>query len=114
MTFVRERARPGELVYRTWPASLGYAQWAGLPLPWVDWSAGAFGVPLERISSRERVLRQKPSDLALYVEQGFGWLVLDERSAGDAVMRANADRWIADGRARVAQSFEHLRVVELR
>jgi hypothetical protein len=112
MAFVRARVQPGELVYRRQPVSLAYAQWGGLPQPWVDWTAGAFGVSAQMIAERQQLLGVRPPAPTAWAAQGFGWFVLDDTPA-DAALRRLTDAWIAAGRATLAGTFGALRVVEL-
>jgi hypothetical protein len=111
MTFVRQRVRAGELVYRNVPASTGYAEWGGLPQPFVHWRAIAFGISPDRISARRAVLQRPPADIEPYLREGFAWLVLDP---SDTTLRKNADAWITAGRAKLEATFGRLQVIALR
>ncbi len=110
---LRRVAQPGEMVYRSFPATRGYAQSGGLPQPHVDWTTRAFGFPAARVDAREELLRAVPGEAARWRAQGFRWFVLDDGAPGDAALRGRAEAWVAAGEARVAATFGTLRVVEL-
>jgi hypothetical protein len=110
MTFVRRRARAGELVYHDAHGAVGWAQWGGVPQPFRSWTDGVFGLPGERLFAREQVLAHLPADAGAYRAQGFAWFVID--GDGGAIGRV-IDAWIRDGAAREAARFGALRVVEL-
>lgn len=110
VTFVRQRVRAGEIVFRNQRASLGYAQWGGLPQPWLNWTDWSFGLAPARLQARERLLRDPRDDANVYRAQGFHWFVL---APEDARLRGIADAWIGQGAARLAATFGALRVVEL-
>jgi len=43
IAWIRTRIRPGEIVYRNAASTYSFAQWGGLPQPWIQWTARAFG-----------------------------------------------------------------------
>jgi hypothetical protein len=110
-TFLRRTVRAGEMIYRTNGA--GYAQWAGLPQPWLDWTKKQWGIPQARLQERERILRVKPANLDEWRAQAFRWFVLDENAPGDRSLVDASNRWIAAGSAKIAAHFGSLRVVEI-
>ncbi len=112
ITWVRSHIRRGELVYRNGAHSEAYAQWGGLPQPWIQWTVKAFGFPEERILERERLLHSKPASVERYRREGFRFMVLDD-SEKDEALRAAAESWIDAGRAKHAATFEGLLVVDL-
>jgi hypothetical protein len=109
-SFIRKEVRAGELVFRRKDHANGYAQWAGLPVPWSDWGVGTFGFPLDRIRARENFLKALPREASAYRAQGIDWLVLDPL---DGHVNSDADRWIAEGDATELATFGALRVVKL-
>ncbi|MFO0617592.1 MAG: hypothetical protein U0414_33670 [Polyangiaceae bacterium] len=113
VSLLRARARAGDVVYRARPASLGYAQWGGLPQLNIDWGTVAFGFPKERIEARRALATRPPSDPAAWRAEGVRWFVLDD-SPEDAPLRAHCDAWIASGIAEETAQVGHLHVVELR
>jgi hypothetical protein len=112
ITWARERIRRGELVYRNNDHSEAYAQWGGLPQPWIQWTVKAFGFPESRILDRERLLRGHPAGVDRYRREGFRFLVLDE-SDEDKELRDAAEEWITAGKATRAAEFDGLLVVDL-
>jgi hypothetical protein len=98
-SWLRTRVAPSDVVYRSIPASYGYAPWAGLPEAWVEPQTRAFGFSPSRIAARLALLRQPPADPDRWLAQGVRWLVLDarDRRVGDI-----AAGWVTAGRARVA------------
>lgn len=110
-TFLRAHMKPGEVVYRSKPASLHYAIWAGLPQVWTEKHARSFGFAPGRIQRRERLFQRLPSAPKYYLAESVRWFVLD--TSGDTVLSEHADVWIAEGRAREALKSGRLRVVEL-
>jgi hypothetical protein len=112
VTFVRRRARAGEMVYRGTRLSHGYAQWGGLPQPWINWTARAFGFDGARLDARERLLLRQPPDVEIYRRDGFRWFVLDD-GPEDRTLRGHTDAWIAQGKARLAATFGPIRVIEM-
>jgi hypothetical protein len=112
IVWLRKRIRAGEIVYRNAAHTYEYAQWGGLPQPWIQWTARAFGFPPERIAAREKLVRGKPADVAVYVREGFRFFVLDG-SREDRPLRKSAKQWIAAGKARSAVELGDVWVVEL-
>lgn len=112
ISFLRARARAGELVYRTERAA-GYAQWGGLPVPWTNWTTRAWGFPAAKIAARRRFLEQRPTDLAAYRREGVRWLVLDEDRGDDRRLIEAGRGWIARGEAALAARFGSLWIVEI-
>ncbi len=110
VTFVRQQARPGEMVFRNASAMHGYAQWGGLPQPWLSWTAQAFGLPPARLAARNALLQHLPAEPGPYRAQGFRWFVLD---ATDTALNRAADAWITHGDAHLARTLGTLRVIEL-
>jgi hypothetical protein len=110
--WIRRRARPGDVVYRAEPASLGYAQWGGLPQPWTTPNARTFGFTTAQLDARAKLLAQKPADLESYRRQSFRWFVLDG-SRPDRQLDAHAAAWIAQRLATVRVEFGPLRVIEI-
>jgi len=106
-SFLRTRIRPGELVFRDERFAPGYARWAGLPIPWVDWGVSAFGFPQERIDTRIHLLQSLPEDASVYHEQGITWFVL---GPNDKRLRGHVDQWVKDGEATEVATFGALRV----
>ncbi len=113
IAWMREQLRPGELVYRAEPAGWAYAQWGGMPVPWIQWTVRAFGFSDERIAAREDLLRRRPDDPVAWRREGIRFLVLEDTSSADLEILDHADRWIGEGRARRALQIENLVVVEL-
>jgi hypothetical protein len=110
-TFLRTRARAGEQIYRT--GGTGYAQWAGLPQPWLNWTTKAWGFPQEKVSARDVLLRTKPAEVRAYRAQGFRWMVVDEALKDDKGLLDATTAWIGRGEARLATKIGTLRVVEI-
>lgn len=113
ITWMREEIRPGELVYRAEPAGWAYAQWGGMPVPWVQWTVRAFGFPETRVAAREELLRMQPGDMESWRREGFRFLVLDEASPLDSVLLEDAKGWMEEGRARWVMGAPGLSVVEI-
>jgi len=111
VTFLRRTARAGEMIYRT--GGTGYAQWAGLPQPWLDWTRRAWGIPQDRLAQREHVLRVKPANLDEWRAQRFRWFVLDESAKDDRSLIEASDGWIKGGKAKLVTRFGSLRIVEI-
>lgn len=109
--FLRARVREGGLIYRA--GRLGYAQWAGLPLPFLDWTTKQWGIPRAKVAARESLLKAKPADLGKWRAQGFRWFVLDEASREDKSLLDAASAWSARGEAKTAAKFGTLRVVQV-
>ena len=112
IAWLRGRIRAGEGVYRAEVHGLGYAQWGGLPQPWIQWTVKAFGFTDDRIARREHLLRAPPEEPGAYLREGFRYLVLDG-SPQDRPLRAAAEAWIARGEARRAKETGPLLVVDL-
>lgn len=113
IAWMRERLRPGELVYRAEPAGWAYAQWGGMPVPWIQWTVKAFGFPDARIEAREDLLRRRPADVSAWRREGIRFLVLDPASSADAELLEAATAWIRDGSARRAMELPDLVVIDL-
>ena len=109
-SFLRTKIRAGEIVYRRESSAVGYARWAGLPIPWSDWAVPAFGFPQERIDARADLMRRLPETTEEYLAEGIEWFVLDGL---DRRLNAHADHWIAAGSAARVATFGSLRVVKL-
>jgi hypothetical protein len=110
MQFLRTRIRPGDVVYRRKQFSDAYAQWGGLPQPWVDGYATVFGFDARHIRPRQALLRDLPDDPDAYLQQGMRWLVLDST---DSRLTQHTLGWISAGRAREVYRADGLRVVEI-
>jgi hypothetical protein len=110
-TFIRRRVRPGEMVYRRSGSASGYAAWAGLPIPFIDWGTGTFGFPEHRLRSRQRLLVEMPREPERWLAEGVAWFVLDD---ADVVLSEAARDWVGSGRASVLAEFGPLRVLKLR
>jgi hypothetical protein len=110
MTFVRGRARAGELVYHARRGADGWAQWGGVPQPQRSWTDRAFGLPGPRLTARDMMLERMPAEAGAYRAHGFVWFVLD---GGEAPLARASEGWIREGTAREAARFGALRVVEL-
>jgi hypothetical protein len=111
ISFLHDHAGPGEVVFRT--RGDGYAQWGGLPVATVDWTTKRWGLPLAKVLAREALLKDHPSDVAVWRGQGFRWLVLDEASKDDKGLVATTDAWIARGEAKLAAKEGSLRIVDI-
>ena len=76
--WLRRNVRAGEIVYRKSPASLGYAQWGGLPQLIRDADAYHFGVPRSLIKERMEFVRTPvhDRDREALLRQRVRWLVL--------------------------------------
>jgi hypothetical protein len=111
--WLRARVRPGELVYRNAARTYAFAQWGGLPQPWIQWTAAAFGFPPDRIAARQRLLQDAPAAPETYAAEGFRFFVLDLAATEDERLRAAAARWIAERRARRVATFDELWVIEI-
>ncbi len=61
-SFIRARVKPGEVVYRQKRRAAGYAQFAGLPVPWSDWGTKTFGFPQALYDARESLMKDQPPD----------------------------------------------------
>ena len=109
-SFLRTRVKVGELVFRRQFASVGYAQWAGLPSPWLDWAVYAFGFPYDRTGPREALLKSLPASADAYRKQRIVWFVLEP---DDKSLMDDANQWVASGLARDVVRFGTLRVVKL-
>jgi hypothetical protein len=109
-SFIRGKVRAGEIVFRREGRALGYAQWAGLPIPWSDWGVSAFGFSPEQIGARQALLKRLPADTDEYLAEGIDWFVLE---SVDWQINGHADRWIAGGKATQLATFGGLRVVKL-
>ena len=112
VTFVRDRLRAGEMVYRGPRLTHGYAQWGGLPQPAITWSVRSFGFDPARLDARERLLVTQPADIESYRKDGFRWFVLDD-SPEDRKLAGIASAWITQGKARLAATFGPIRVIEV-
>ena len=118
-SWLRTRVAPADVVYRSIPASYGYAPWAGLPQPWVESQTRAFGFSASRIAARQNLVRGLPPDPDRWLAQGVRWLVLDGRDARDRRLGELAAGWVSAGRARVAHEIPAppplgaLRIVEI-
>ena len=112
ITRLREQIRPGEAVYRNTAATHAYAQWGGLPQPWIHWTAKAFGFPPDRIAARERLFQTAPAPPETYLREGFRYFVLD-RSREDRPLRDAAEQWLTQGKARRLQGTDQLLVIDL-
>jgi hypothetical protein len=109
-SFIRSRVKAGEMVFRREGPAAGYAQWAGLPVPWSDWATRGFGFPQERFDARSRLCKALPAAPGPYLAEGIDWFVLEP---ADATLGARADAWIAGGQAAQLATFGRLRVVKL-
>ncbi len=109
--YLRKNIQPGELVFRREDKAPAYAQWAGLPVPWLDWAVGMFGFPQERLWQRQRLLRRPSYTPEAYWDEGIRWFVIDEH---DGPVAMNANRWIAESRAIEAARYGNVRVVRLK
>jgi hypothetical protein len=109
-SFLRARIGPGEMVYRKRGPAAGYAQWAGLPVPWSDWATAAFGFSPERLRARAAFLRELPREPLPYLEEGLDWFVLD---AEDTRLGEIADQWVKGGAAKNVATLGALRIVRL-
>ncbi|MFO0590629.1 MAG: hypothetical protein U0441_24010 [Polyangiaceae bacterium] len=113
IVWLRERLRPGDLMYRNSAHCDSYAQWGGLPQGQIGWATKAFGFPEKRINERDRLLRQlTPQPPERYRKEGFRYLVLDDTETDEA-LRTAAEIWIAEGKATRANDIEGLLIVEL-
>jgi hypothetical protein len=111
LTFVRARARAGELVFHATRGSTGWAQWGGVPQPQRAWTDLVFGLPGVRLTARDQMLERAPYEVSAeaYRAQGFRWLVLD----GETWLTRASRGWIRAGKAREAARFGSLSIVEL-
>ncbi len=109
-SFLRTRVRLGEIVFRKEGPAVGYAQWAGLPVPWIDWAVYTFGFTKDRTAPREKLLKALPAAADEYRKQHILWFVLEP---ADKRLNGIADRWIARGEAHELARFGNLRVVQL-
>ena len=103
MTWLRTRVRPTDVVYRSIPASYGYAPWGGLPQPWIEGQTASFGFSPARLSRRRRLLTELPLQPERWLAEGIRWLVLDAR---DRRQNEIAERWIREGKARMAREIK--------
>ena len=110
MTFVRRRARKGELVYHDPRGAVGWAQWGGVPQPFRSWTDTVFGLPGERLTARDMMLARLPADAGAYRAHGFAWFVIEGDGGGIGRVVGG---WVRGGEAREAARFGALRVVEL-
>ena len=89
---LRPRVAKGEIVYRNPSATHAYAQWGGLPQPWIDAMTGRFGFSDKRIGYRLWLLQSQPADPRAWLDEGIVWFVLDP---SDDKLRAHAAAWRA-------------------
>jgi hypothetical protein len=110
MTFVRARARAGELVYHGKRGIDGWAQWGGVAVPRRSWTDGVFGLSNVRLTARDMMLADLPAAASAYRAHGFAWFVVadDEIAIGRVI-----DGWILEGEAHEAARFGAVRVVEM-
>jgi hypothetical protein len=108
--YLRGEVKPGELVFRREGPAVRYVQWAGLPVPWIDWATYAFGFPEEMIRARLDLVKSLPSEPTRYLDQGIRWFVLEP---DDKRLIGLADTWIAQKKAREVKRFGNLRIVAL-
>jgi hypothetical protein len=112
VSFLRRRIRAGELVYRSQQLSLGYAQWGGLPQPWIDWAVWTHGYEPARLLARGELLGAQPADLEAWRRDGFRYFVLDD-TPGDRRLQGHASAWIAAGKAKLVATFGAIQVIEV-
>lgn len=113
IAWMRRTVRPGDLVYRAEPAGWAYAQWGGMPVPWIQWTVKAFGFAEERIEAREDLLHRHPHEVDPWRDEGIRFLVLDDTSAMDGMLRERAQAWIKAGEAREVGEVDGLLIVEI-
>ena len=89
---LRPRVAKGEIVYRNPSATHAYAQWGGLPQPWIDAMTARFGFSEKRIGYRLWLLQSQPADPRAWLDEGITWFVLDP---SDDKLRAHAAAWKA-------------------
>jgi hypothetical protein len=114
ISWLRTRAMPGEMVYRTErldaPIGTNYARYGGLPVPWIDAMVPRFGFRTERLAYRVWLVRTKPADPAFYRHQGIRWLVLAPEE--QRLLRL-ARAWAKSGAAEMAHQIGDLRIFRL-
>jgi hypothetical protein len=110
IAFLRTRIAEGEMVFRDAEHASGYAQWGGLPVPWIDNMVARMGFSDARIQQRMALLQQPPMKASELAADGMRWLVLD---ADDVPFTWLANRWINSGEARLVATFGGLQVVEI-
>ncbi len=109
MTWVRARARAGELVWHARNCAEGWAEWGGVPTGQRSWTDRAFGANLERLSMRDAALIADDADASTFRAKGYAWVVVDE---GDPLAR-KTDAWVERGTASIDDRFGTLRIVHL-
>jgi hypothetical protein len=108
--WLRGRMAPGDVVYRSPPFVMGWAQWGGLPQAHLDRMARELGFPPDLIARRERVLTVLPETPATFLDQHIRWLVI---GPGDEILGQRAAEWIVAGSAAERARFGDLRIIEL-
>ena len=114
ISWLRARALPGEIVYRTEglgaPSGSDYARYGGLAVPWLDWMVPRFGFDRERLKYRVWLVRTKPTDSAYYRHQRVRWMVLDD---DDTELLLTSNAWLKSGAAEIVHQIGDLRIVRL-
>lgn len=108
VAWLRIHAKSNDVVYRLPTLALGYIQWGGLSsTPETVKLSLAFGVTPERIAARDRLIADRPPELAPYRAAGINWFVV---GPDDPTMLEHVHHWEQAGKVHREATFGNLEV----
>jgi hypothetical protein len=112
LIWLRRETHPTELVFRSQPSSLGYAQWGGIATAWMEReSVGRFRFPADRRRARSDLASTMPLASNPYVTEGVRFVVLGPEPFGPGAPHLRA--WTQAGKAAERARFGPLLILEL-
>lgn len=112
LIWLRRETHPVDLVFRSQPSSLGYAQWGGIATAWMErQSVGRFRFPADRLRTRSDLASTMPLAPSSYVAEGVRFVVIGPEPFGPGAPHLRA--WMQAGKATERGRFGPLLILEL-
>lgn len=109
--WLRDNLPPDELLYLPEPLVTVYSIWGGIPTPWLGVMERSLTFSYATIHFRRRLMDSRPSEAALYRQQGISWFLVEN---GDSHMKEITEEWIKNGEALLVTRISYFDIVRLK